>query len=531
MPRKKNPQFTKPTTVAHPSLSPSNNKNAAQRLNATSDRDTKSVNDLIQHLRRSQISTSPPERPHRDNPQTVHPSLNAILDVPITPAPRPRPGLRVVGGRRSRGPSGPPAPISWVSSDRASSNPSIKYRTTHGRLLNDHGGLPGLRLPNEGSLLHLALKQLAQEWASQKECEQHYLATLPIRHKEALLSYIAHYNPQEMDLRGIEILCLDDPELEGATGCESLSNLDVSSCLGRGLRPQDLKNILFKQPKAPVQASMAGVEQGIPESWDSPSLQKSMPLRNSILSSRFISLTHLSLSNPNGSYWKHLLGVAPHIATLTHLSLAYWPTPCLTPNSATAYRDTPAGKVNYGGSNFYSAYDGDVSDAASVLRRLSKATYCLQWLDLTGCVDWLQASIHEEGPDWTGAWRGVEAVQMGQGWLPQCLEEQSSAWRQVVEASALDDSETLALPALEAQKKELLVWAATEWDIVMAQNTVNKMRLYTRGDRPNEGSSSSKAPHRYGRIEFHRGWEGFWIEDALQHIWNISSKSRTVTYA
>ena len=166
----------------------------------------------------------------------------------------------------------------------------------------------------------------------------------------------------------------------------------------------------------------------IPESWDEDN-----HLAAPLSVSRFPALTHLSLSNPANVSWKGLLSLSPHLATLTHLSLAFWPPPSLTPNSKTAYRESPAGNIDYGASNYYSSYDGDLSEAAGVLRRLSKATYCLQWLDLTGCSDWVQALGRSDGPDWAGAWRGLETVKIGQGWIPKCLETESNEWHQLFE--------------------------------------------------------------------------------------------------
>ena len=87
---------------------------------------------------------------------------------------------------------------------------------------------------------------------------------------------------------------------------------------------------------------------------------------------------------------------------------------------------SPTGNIQYGASNFYSASDGDWSEAARVIRRLGRGTLCLKWLDLEGCTDWIRALVWTDreglgGVDWIGAWRGLETVRCGQGWVPRLL--------------------------------------------------------------------------------------------------------------
>ena len=530
MPRKRALQFAKPVTVAHPSLTSSSNKEHDPRLPTTvpgtADR---SVNDLIQHLRRSQICPNTPQRAlHASNPHTVHPSLNAVLDIPDTPTPRPRPGMRVLGGRRARGPAGPPPPDSWLSATRqpyasAHTNGGRATKHTKGPVLRSLGSLPGLRLPHERSLLHLALKGLAQDWDWHKEYDQFYLASLPMRHKEALLSYIAFYNPQSIDCSGLEVLFLDDTELADATGSESLTHLDLASSVGYGIKPKDLKHILLKKSKVKAESITSPRAANVPESWDSPS-PPSTALNAPTSVPRFPALTHLSLSHPAIPSWKHFLAVSPYLATLTHLSLAHWPIPSLTPNSTTAYRETPVGNIDYGGSNFYSVFDGDLSEAASVLRRLSKATYCLQWLDLTGCSDWVQAIGRKDGADWCGAWRGVEVVHIGQGWIPRCLEEEGSEWRRVLKFGAVSP-ESEEAPLMWAQKKELVAWANIEEYISYAERGVRSMTMQAK----DPSSAGPKLENRSRTVQFERGWEGWWIEDALRYLNTMASTSASLS--
>jgi len=196
----------------------------------------------------------------------------------------------------------------------------------------------------------------------------------------------------------------------------------------------------------------------IPDSWDSendaddadmagqPSQELLMStggqaLHNASPSSkvlRFPNLIHLSLALTQttrasllnqslAATWSDLLEVASCMPKLSSLSLAYWPRPTLTPVAAMTYstiKNPVSGSlpgVTYGGSDMYSSHDGDWTEAANILKRLSRHLYCLQWLDLTGC-DW-HGALMKAGPEWNGAWRQLGHIGLGAGWLPEFPEE------------------------------------------------------------------------------------------------------------
>jgi hypothetical protein len=153
---------------------------------------------------------------------------------------------------------------------------------------------------------------------------------------------------------------------------------------------------------------------------------------------RFFNLAHLSLAlSPTSSQvrkrtvasWSGLLKVAPSLSRLSSLSLAHWPSPTLTPHAASTYTTikNPLSPslpgVPYGGSDMYTSYDGDWSEAANLLKMLSRQLYCLQWLDLTGCGDWFAALSVANGAEWNGAWRGIEYLGLGVGWSPEPAKE------------------------------------------------------------------------------------------------------------
>jgi hypothetical protein len=153
---------------------------------------------------------------------------------------------------------------------------------------------------------------------------------------------------------------------------------------------------------------------------------------------RFFNLAHLSLALSPASTqarkrtvasWSGLLKVAPFLSRLSSLSLAHWPPPTLTPHAASTYTTikNPLSPslpgIPYGGSDMYTSYDGDWSEAANLLKILSRHLYCLQWLDLTGCGDWFAALSVANGAEWNGAWRGIEYVGLGVGWSPEPVKD------------------------------------------------------------------------------------------------------------
>jgi hypothetical protein len=131
-----------------------------------------------------------------------------------------------------------------------------------------------------------------------------------------------------------------------------------------------------------------------------------------------------------------LLNLLSHLSTLTHLSLAHWPIPTLTPHALSAKMRHPKHKslsFSYGGTDTYSAYENNWDEASGMLRRLSRATYCLKWLDLEGCSDWFPAlswdSVNSDGtyatsgPEWNGSWRDLAWLGLGAGWFPDLSKE------------------------------------------------------------------------------------------------------------
>jgi hypothetical protein len=278
------------------------------------------------------------------------------------------------------------------------------------------------------------------------------------------LSYLSVYGPIGcLDLDSLTILFGNNSEVEGGSGCEEIRFLDLTGLLNPRYTLAELKKSL---PPTSARASLGGapsastvnqkgkekVTAEVAESWeDEVDETTTPPLPTTLSIPIFTNLTRLSLAHPGeNASWSDLLAISPRLKALTHLSLAYWPTPSTTPNAAIASMVSKhTNPVSLGGSHFYSELDDDWHEAASILRRLSKNTYRLKWLDLEGCTwhtaltwdhfdrireragtppsalgistdAWVTSAV-QPGPDWNGAWGQIEYVNLFQGWIPSDL--------------------------------------------------------------------------------------------------------------
>lgn len=490
--------YAKPSSSPHSSLksnSSGNTQNGRVSSSAKTPSTSQSVNELISHLRSTQVTPGKgqePSSPSSQTPQpqrTVHPSLRNLLDIPETPQPRPRPGQR----SRIRRIPGPPPPQSWLAHSRYApqavreqADATVPEYPVIRSWVEDDFGLPGSTLPEERTLVDIVCRNMARNWLWHQEYDRMWLASLPAQLKETLLSYIAatvldaryssggKWNPlnvlwpqeSELDLLppGVDYGVLDDSS--------EVSRIDLEGALGSWITMKRLRKELLLVPKprenmgtcistSTRKHSSTFSPTSVPETWDDldqetdtmpPSPPKPLDLSPTL---RFSNLAHLSLalspflgSPSSTASWSALLELSPHLSTLRSLSLAHWPLPTLTPNAraSNAYVRNPVSRsiptVRYGGSDMYTEFDNAWDEAANILRRLSRSLYCLQWLDLRGCGMWWAAltwsnaledaddsdsatdkdrpSRHcDIGPEWTGAWRGVESIGLEVGWAPQ----------------------------------------------------------------------------------------------------------------
>lgn len=468
MPKKRhNTTFAKPANTPHHTLLTRNNGSQNDRFGSASS-SQQSVNDLISHLRRTQVGSpsSPDEGGNPSRyvaPRSVHPSLRNLFELPETPPPRPRPDARRTGvgglaGRRLRRTPGPPPPESWLNNNNNDDDTENDMELGLGgegdaavaferRVIYRLDRLPGATFPPENGLLHMALKAMAQHWTWHVAYDGQFLALLPSHIKVLLLSYVSVYakdQPLRGVMRGLRPLFGDDTTSEeneiDSFHSDSITRLDLGNALGRWIGFKQLSNELFPSQK-PVSHQL---KEAVPLSWedeydeDDTAATAGRDLLPPSLDHRlldFQSLRYLSLAYPHpaAANWKSLLNFLSHLSTLTHLSLAHWPVPTSTPNAINARIRHPQNRsltFSYGGTDTYAAMENNWAEAASILRKLSQVTYCLKWLDIEGCGEWFPALCWngtgpdgEEykpgtmGPEWNRSWRDVEYVRLGAGWV------------------------------------------------------------------------------------------------------------------
>jgi len=374
--------------------------------------------------------------------RSVPEHLQPILGQSKVAPPKPKRGAR---SRLTNRTPGPAAPKSWETPTWA---PLLALRggrrnVKKGSSTNDERSRPNalLRFPrmtgeedpdlNTATLVHLSLKTAAEHWTLFDEEDLPALTELPLRLRLRLLSYLGFYGPA-IDKKTLSAL---------TTGSEPVQCLDLAGLAGHELLTfRRLAN--FLRESAP-RAESASHTVTVAESWDLDEMVESaLTLRPT--PSRFSQLTHLSLSHPppGNSSWRDLLSLSQHVTSVTHLSLAYWSRPTLTPNLTTATVSSQhSPDVSAGGSSYYSGIDHDLSEPAIILRQLSSNLLRLQWLDIEGCAQWAPAlacgdgertwdfpndgdmrESHEKTPIVTAIfaqnWKNLQYLNCAQGWLP-----------------------------------------------------------------------------------------------------------------
>ncbi|KAL7938201.1 hypothetical protein V8C35DRAFT_291202 [Trichoderma chlorosporum] len=437
MPKKR--QHLKPFKPATASPTPGSSSNAAGKA-------PKSVNELLASLRHASLDSSAPRQLPSVTP-SVPPALREILQIPESPAPAPRRQHRQrldTNGRRL--PAGPPPPRSWVAARSGATH--LQGQLSGSSALNRCGlvdsTLPGTYLPAPRSLIDLILRKIAADWDLHRVFNQYYLYHIPAHLKSALIRWVGIASPDGLSVQDLKLILLPPPEdLEEVEG-EGISEyhtsvnaevnyLDLSGALGRSLTLKETSELLF-----PIKKQVDSSEPQ--ESWDENVIIPSPP--RALLPN----LTHLSLAlDPqlaSEASWRQLLTLSSKLTTITHLSLAYWPDPSLTPRARLSTVTTPQGQsIAYGGTNYYShSLDHDWSEALLVLRMLSRNLYALEFLDLTGCASWFKAlMLHSDHDfvDWVGAWGKVTLLRIYTGWTPgeEALPSEVIAYREAVDVA------------------------------------------------------------------------------------------------
>ena len=407
---------------------------------------SQSVNDRLSELRKIEgKDAAAKKRQLADsvNQRSVPPDVRGILGISECAPPKPKAGVRARERMRTPGPA---PPKSWLASSSVWT-PSLALRGRKRGTRKTDANKTERSKPNQllrfarlagleddttdrkpSSLTHLALKTIAESWDLFDEEDYPALAEIPLRLRLRLLSYIGFYGPS-IDSGALSALL---------QGSEVVHHVDLTGLVGNRHLP--LKKVV-RLLELEQQQTSNKQEVGPAESWDMVesleiSLQPSLPV------TRFSQLTHLCLSHPAPTVsWRDLLALSKFTPQLTHLSLAHWPRPTLTPNLATATVSSQHGPdVTAGGSHYYSNLDQDMSEPASLLRQLSGNLLCLQWLDLESCGEWIAAvarlarilpSVNSVA-EWTNNstpepsifvtnWKNLTYLRCAQGWLPSLI--------------------------------------------------------------------------------------------------------------
>jgi hypothetical protein len=297
--------------------------------------------------------------------------------------------------------------------------------------------------------MDMILRRMADNWPVQRDWNRFYLYTLPNRVRTGLVYYLSTSRGQNLTSADLRLILRGPPEIELAGyGLEApdigklngeIYHLDLTGALEGGLSLKVLNELLFPAK------SVSDAEE-LQDSWDAPE-PTSMPAR------LLPNLTHLSLAvspgSPRPPSWRQLLSISSKLATLTHLNLSGWSTPSLTPNAMAAKIVSPiTGRTtNYSATNPYShTLDDDWVEAVTVLKRLSKLLYSLEYLDLTGCGDWfpalrkgVEADSDEGSIDWATDWGKISTLHLGSGYEadPDSSSQKNRLWEWKCEAVAV----------------------------------------------------------------------------------------------
>lgn len=265
--------------------------------------------------------------------------------------------------------------------------------------------------------MDIVVRKMAERWADHCEYDAFYLYHVPNHIKSVLARRVAIDGSPGLTIKALRMLLFgvsDDDDSDAP--CEPTSDIttiDVSGAIGKSMTVKELLQFIFPAER---QAS-----EPLLESWDSDASTDPVP------PALLPSLTHLSLAldpqNAQNASWKHLVEFSAKLGSVTHLSLAFWPVPCLTRRSQFTSMSSPQrGNIPYAGTNYYShSLDDDWSEALLILRMLSKSMYALEFLDLTGCSSWAKALTLEDKDshdqvDWAGDWGKVTTLRMHTGW-------------------------------------------------------------------------------------------------------------------
>lgn len=388
--------------------------------------DSRTVNDHIEHLRRTQ---SP-----RISINDLN-GINASRYAPVRTRPR-----RIAG---------PPPPHSWTLTSghvAGSTRDDLSSSGTEQRRPPAYSmEFPGIALPETRSLLHHVLVSTASALDWHIDFDHQYLSELPVEMRMQLLSYVGVCGPENgISVSGLKAI------FPAQSLCESVTRLDLTGSVGRACSLKELEKA-WKRKEGVNPALQPALESWEQEDLDLSSLTLVSPLW-------FPSLTHLSLSRPSpNSSWTDLLAFSRQLGSLTRLSLSHWPSPRL-PKPDQKYlgemneeddegpyvlnmfsRNTPSliwisfacchwtEFLCPSSSQLHAAQQAQVGAAPTNalpprLRGAARHGWLSRYDDGNDGMRQLKSNHGHSGPEWSSAWKKVNYVNLSQQWLPSGLE-------------------------------------------------------------------------------------------------------------
>lgn len=333
------------------------------------------------------------------------------LPQPPPPPPRRQEARRRLDGHGRRLPPGPAPPPSWLN--RSPGDAQLPMPVDMSRLRRTT--LPGLHLPAPGSLVDLVLRQLARGWRYYQSPVGFDPYLLPSHLKPALIRTLGMLGPRGLGIVDLHQILIPAREMGGDGGHSGVTMgsvdsrvicLDLTGWLCQSLELKELSRLIFGS------VSNTG-QQEVEASWEvGPGSQVEAPMCSAISQ---LSLA-LDPAKPCGGSWRQLLDMSSKASCLTHLSLAYWPRPCLSRQPVKRCGGHNADEGSDSCSQFTD--DGDWGETVFILRTLSQRLYKLEFLDLTGCSSWTEAlalEVAHDGVDWVGSWGKVSHLRLGDG--------------------------------------------------------------------------------------------------------------------
>ncbi|RVD85739.1 uncharacterized protein DFL_004048 [Arthrobotrys flagrans] len=431
------------SNVASPTSLPATPDPALERAGPSG-----SVNELLTHLRLTQQPSQSTRDEHTEGRfntfapvPTVHPSLQAILGVDQTLPPQPRArGFVVPNSWRTRDGFDPYRRLQDGESTTSSASGfeargSSMYPNFEVGSAFDLESIAGIDHDPALSLVNLCLRAVARNWTFHRVYDKYYLRDLRPVHKSLLLAHLAAYTISRrqqyvdegevlagsIDKASFELLFRaqfpadtndgNDESVAGEidktlpmAGMEFVTHLNFAGSIGYSISLRGLNRMFSKKVPTPAPAGSTG--QGpekqkqvvILDSWedfvDHEEEAAGLSLLGPDLRIRhFPNLTHLSLAYPKTSAvsFSDLLKLTKDsVPTITHLSLAGWPTPSSGASSLPLE-----------------------TRVSTNIRHLSQSLICLRYLDVSDCDSDMYKGL--EGADWAECWKKVDYVIARQG--------------------------------------------------------------------------------------------------------------------